>query len=747
MIGKTFSHYKIISQLGAGGMGEVFLAEDTKLDRQVAVKFLPAAMWNDPDAKQRLIREAKAASKLDHPNIVTIYGIEDSDGRLFIVMAHVAGTTLDKYLAANKRSFDGIVDLTLQVADGLQHAHEAGVVHRDLKPGNILVDDKGRVRILDFGLARMRGTARLTQVGSTVGTLAYSPPELVQGNDAEPTSDIYSLGVVLYQMLTGHLPFETDHEAALLYSILQDDPRPLTEYEPTIPANLQAVVLRCLQKKPEKRFPNCAALSKELKECRTVHTSDAKVQAPTDVPSIAVLPFVNRSRDEEDEYFSDGLADELLNMLTKIRGLRVAARASSFQFKGKNEDLGVIGRKLNVATLLDGTVRKSGNRVRITVQLVKVADGYQLWSETYDRTLEDIFAVQDDIAQSVVKELRTALLGEEADSNTSRALKAEVAKAAQGRGHDAEAHRLYLQARHFIDRMSEEDAARGIAYLKEALALDPSHAPAWVQLSRAYSLQAGFGWIPVLEGAQKAHEAVARALALAPDLAEAHVMLSNIQRLHDWDWKGAAESARRALELAPGSADALRAAGALAHVVCKFDEAADLYQRAVDQDPLSSGAYSQLGYVYRSMLRLPDAERAYRKSLELSPRRVSSHHVLSLVLADQGRFEEALRESSKEPADWARLTSLAYVHHLAGRKQESDEALGRLEAEFGLDSAFQIAAVHATRKEADAAFAWMERGYDQRDAGLPQVKCEPTFRPIHNDPRWPTFLKKLGLAD
>ncbi len=747
MIGQTVGHYKVTARLGAGGMGEVFLALDSKLDRKVALKFLPAAMWNDGEAKQRLIREAKAASKLDHPNVVTIHGIEESDERLFIIMAHVAGTTLDKYLANGSYSTDDLIALALQITDGLQHAHEAGVIHRDLKPGNILVDDKGRVRVLDFGLARMRGTSRLTHAGSTVGTLAYSPPELIQGNDAEPSSDIYSFGVVLYQMLSGHLPFETDHEAALLYSILRDEPRPLTDYDAAIPAKLQALVMRCLEKRPDKRYASCVMLSNELKECRSDHISGTHAKAASEIPSIAILPFVNRSRDEEDEYFADGLADELLNVLAKIRGLRVAARSSAFTFKGQQVTVGDVGRALNVGTVLEGSVRKSGNRVRISVQLVAVSDGYHLWSETYDRTLEDIFAVQDDIAQSVVKELRTALLGEEADSNSSRELKAEVAKAAKGRGHNAEAHRLYLQARHLLDRFSEGDTAKGMEYLKEALALDPSHAPAWVQLARGYSTQGGFGWVPVLEGARKAHEAVARALELAPDLPEAHVVLSSIKRIHDWDWKGAEASSRRAMELAPGSADVLGSMAALAHILCRFDESLELYQRALDQDPLNSSTYAQLGHIYRSLLRPADAARAYRKALELSPQRVSTHSVLSMVLVDEGRDAEAIAEAELETADWALLTARAYVNFKAGRLNEADAALRELEANHAVDSAFQIAAIHAARGEADAAFYWMDQGFELRDAGFPQVKCEPTFRTLHNDPRWPAFLKKMGLGD
>jgi TolB-like protein/Tfp pilus assembly protein PilF len=458
-----------------------------------------------------------------------------------------------------------------------------------------------------------------------------------------------------------------------------------------------------------------------------------------------VLPFANRSRAEEDEYFSDGLADELLNVLAKIRGLRVAARTSSSTFKGKDVTIADVGRALNVATVLEGSVRKAGNRVRIAVQLVKVADGYPLWSETYDRMLDDIFAVQDDIAQSVVKELRTTLLGQDPDSKASGEVKAEVAAAMKGCGGNTEAHRLYLQAKHLIDRLNPEDTTRGIQHLEEALAIDPEHAPAWVYLSRAHAIGAGYGWVPVREGFQRAREAVERALALAPDLAEAHVMLSQIQRTYEWDWKGADASSRRALEMAPGSADALRETGLLALELNRLEEGVDLLRRAVEQDPLSSHGYGRLGYAYRALGRLPEAAEAMRKALELAPQRISSHHVLAIILADQGRDAEALAEAKQEPAEWARLTSLVYIHHLAGRKTESDAALRKLIAECSGDSALQIAALHAARGETDEAFAWLERAFEQRDAGLCQMQCEPTFHSLHGDPRWRAMLKQVGF--
>ena len=478
--------------------------------------------------------------------------------------------------------------------------------------------------------------------------------------------------------------------------------------------------------------------------------ADTHAAVPThDVSSIAVLPFVNRSHDEEDEYFSDGLADELLNVLAKIRGLRVAARTSTFQFKGKNDDIAVIGRKLNVATVLEGSVRKSGNRIRISVQLVKVADGYHLWSQSYDRTLEDIFAVQDDIAQAVVKELRTTLLGEAADAKVDREVTAQVATAMKGRTTDPEAHRLYLQARHLVDRRERDDTAKAIGYLQQALDLDPAFALAWAELGGAYSGEAGSGWAPVIEGYARAREAVARALALEPELAEAHAQMGWIQMAHDWDWRGAEVSYRRALELAPGNALVLRRAGVLAMILGRLDEAIVLARQAVEQNPLSAGAYGTLGNSLHAADRLAEAEAeaAYRQALELAPQRTATRASLALVLLAQGRGEEALAEVLREPEEWARLCASAIIHHAAGRGDASEAALQALIAKYQVEAAYQVAMVYAMRGQADRAFDWLERAYVQRDSGLGKMKTDPPFRSLHADPRWDAFLHKMGLAD
>jgi TolB-like protein/Tfp pilus assembly protein PilF len=476
--------------------------------------------------------------------------------------------------------------------------------------------------------------------------------------------------------------------------------------------------------------------------------SAALSAAPTsEAPSIAVLPFVNRSHDEEDEYFSDGLADELLNVLAKIRGLRVVARSSAFTFKGKNATVAEVGRVLNVATVLEGSVRKAGNRLRISVQLVKVSDGYHLWSESYDRTLEDIFAVQDDITQSVVKELRNTLLGEAVDATAEKAASKAVAVAAKGRATDAEAHRLLLQARYFGDRNTREDTTKGIGYLKEALARDPEFAMAWAELGTMYSREADRGWAPLGAGYGRGREAVLRALALEPELAEGHVALGHIQLTHDWDWLGAEASCRRALALAPGSVPILRRAAVVIGWLDNLGEAIELCKRALAQDPLSTLAYNSLAsYLYRSG-RLTEAEAAYRKALELAPQRNTTHAHLALTLLAQGRGEEALAEALQEPEEWERLRSRAIIDHAAGRHVESEAALQELIAKHQRDFACQIAQVYAVCAEPDLAFAWLERAYVQRDPGLSQLKTHPLFRALHADPRWGEFLRKMGLAD
>jgi TolB-like protein/class 3 adenylate cyclase/Tfp pilus assembly protein PilF len=471
--------------------------------------------------------------------------------------------------------------------------------------------------------------------------------------------------------------------------------------------------------------------------------------APLDasVPSIAVLPFLNLSRDEENEYFADGLAEELLNVLSKIRGLRVASRTSAFHFKGKDVDIATVAQKLNVATVLEGSVRKSGKRVRITAQLVEVATDSHLWAETYDRELEDIFAVQDDIAQSVVKELRSALLGDKAAALANAAVKEEVQAAARGRGENVEAYRFYLQGRFFEDHFTREGSAKALEYYRRALEIDPQYALAHAGAARVYCDRAGAGWLPVAEGFGKAREAAQHALELDPDLAEAHAAMGAVRMFYDWDWQGADESLRRALELAPGNARILRSAAIVARSLGHLQQAVELLRRATALDPLGVPVHRTLAHTCHAAGLLDEAEAAARKALEINPNDARSQYGLGLTLLARGRLDEAQAAFEHEVYDPFRLLGLALVHHASGRDADSRAALEALIEKEADGSAYQIAQGYGGREETDPCFQWLERAFRQRDPGMAAVKFDPLLRGVHEDPRWQPFLQKMKLAD
>jgi TolB-like protein/class 3 adenylate cyclase/Flp pilus assembly protein TadD len=468
--------------------------------------------------------------------------------------------------------------------------------------------------------------------------------------------------------------------------------------------------------------------------------------AEADVPSIAVLPFVNLSRAEENEYFADGLAEELLTMLSKVRGLRVASRTSAFWFKGKDADLATVAQKLNVATVLEGSVRKAGNRIRITAQLIQVATDSHLWSETYDRELTDIFAVQDDIARSVVAELRAALLGEMPTVQSKARTAAEIAQHGQSRSGNPEAYRLYLQGKFLSSRHRPDDLARGGALLREALVLEPDYALAWVGLARVHRFDAQYSGTTVVVSYANARAAVQRALELAPDLVAAHIELAAI-RTSDWDWAGADVALARALELAPNDPDALAAAGNLARIRGRYADAIALAERAVALDPLDASHYLLLGVSQMGAGRLDRAERALRTAIDVAPGTGLVHARLARLRLIQGRHDEALAFLAQEPLEYMRLYMAALIEHAAGRPEAADRALEALLRDFSDTGAFQVAMVHAFRGETDAAFEWLERAYAQRDHGLHSVREHFHLRHLHADPRWPRFLAKMGLAD
>jgi adenylate cyclase len=461
--------------------------------------------------------------------------------------------------------------------------------------------------------------------------------------------------------------------------------------------------------------------------------SSAEAPGQAAEKSIAVLPFADMSAGKDQEYFADGLSEELLNLLAKLPELRVIGRTSSFQFKGRNEDLRVIGEKLNVAHILEGSVRKSGEKVRITAQLIRAADGSHLWSETYDRTLDDIFVVQDDIAGEVVKALKLTLLG--------------TALTARSKPQDSQAYNLALQGRFFLDRRGQKDLERAVDYFRRSRERDPDYAPAWAGLSQAYARQANSGFLPAADGYRQAREAAEKALALDPELVDAHLAMGSIHQTYDRDWAAADASVRRALELEPGSAEALRLASTQAVTLGRWSEAIELATKAIERDPLRPNSYNNLGLALLAVNRDTEAEAAFRKALELNPDGAIRHYEIGRALLLQGKADAALREMQQETDEGWRLSGLPLVFHALGRRSESDAALAALKDKYAGDSAYQIAEVHAFRGEADLAFEWLERAYNQRDGGVSEIKGDRLMRGLVGDPRYKAFLRKLKLPE
>jgi TolB-like protein/thioredoxin-like negative regulator of GroEL len=578
-----------------------------------------------------------------------------------------------------------------------------------------------------------------------LGTVPYMAPEQLRGETADARTDVFAFGVLLFEVLTGRRPFNGASEAELCSAILRDPPPSVNSIRPDLPESLERIVERCLEKRADDRFQNAKELGDALRLAseggKEVFAALAPISPGT--PSIAVLPFVNTTRDEENDYFADGLSEELLNVLTRVRGLRVASRTSAFFFKGKDVDLETVARRLNVATILEGSVRKAGKRVRITADLIHVASDTRLWSQTYDRELDDIFAVQDDIAQAVVTELRAALLPLEHEPRRD-AVKAEVEAAAKGRGDNAEAYRLCLQGRFFVDRYTQSSIAKGIAHYQHALSLDPDYGLAWTGLSVAYASQSRQGFAEPADAFGRAREAAERALESEPDLPEAHLVMGLVRMDYDWDWAGAESSLQHAFELAPGKAEIVSVAADLMLTVGRLEDAIELSRRAVMLDPLSVTAYKNLGRHCFYAGRFDEAEAALTKMLEIAPQGGLARYLLGYVHLMQGRTDEALAEFEEEPIPKFRLLGLTLAHHAQGREAQSDAALQELIDRESVVGPCQIAWAYAYRGDVDRAFEWLEKARVRRDAPS-WLARHPTLRSLHGDPRWQRFLNSMGL--
>jgi len=747
--GMMVSHYKVEKKLGEGGMGEVYLAEDTKLKRRVALKFLPAQYASDAEFKERFKREAQAAAALNHPNIITIHEVAEYENKPYIAMEYVEGESLKDLIAQKDLHISKIIDIAMQICQGLAKAHEAGIVHRDIKPQNILMDKDGRARIVDFGLARLKRDVMLTQTGSTLGTVAYMSPEQAQGKEVNHRSDIFSLGVVLYEMITGQLPFKGEHEAALVYSIVNENPEPLARYKSDVPGELQRIVEKGMEKNREMRYQHVDDLQADLSKLREEVKSGVTktlVTRATPSPSIAVLPFTNLSADKEQEYFCDGMAEEIINALTHVEGLHVVARTSAFAFKGKHEDIREIGRQLNVKTLLEGSVRKAGNRLRITAQLVNVVDGYHLWSEKYDRDIGeeycpgDIFAIQDGISLAVVDKLKVKLLG------------GEKAKLVKRHTKDIDAYNLYLKGRFFWNKRTQEGYQKSLEYFQRAIERDPSYALAYAGTADCYDLLGWYDYLPPEEAFPRAKAAAEKALEVDETLAEANASLGWISANYDWDWLAAESKYKRAIELNPSYATVHQWYAEYLSYMGRHDESIAEAKRAQELDPLSIIINNDLGQVLYYARQYDRAIEQLQKVLELDPDFIIAHFFLAFLYAQKAMYEEAIAEVQKAMnlsggGDLLMVAQLGTIYSSSGRRDEAKKVLDELYqlSKQRYVSPFYIALIYVGLRQKNQAFEWLEKAYEERDHWLETLKVHPMLDSLRSDPRFTKLLKKMRL--
>ncbi len=706
--GSNLGPYSILAELGHGGMGVVYTARDPRLDRQVAIKVLPPDLTRDDSAKQRFLQEAKAASALDHPNICTIHEInETDDGQLYLVMAHYEGETLKQRIERGPLTVDEAVDVATQVGRGLAEAHGAGIVHRDIKPANLLMATSGVVKILDFGLAKLAGTDAATQTRTAVGTVAYMSPEQARGEEVDDRTDIWSLGVVLYEMLSGRQPFDGDNLLAVSKAILERQPPSLAGGA----SSLSGVVSRALHKDQTQRYQIVADLLVALGKATGPAASRATGEA--DVPSIAVLPFDNMSTDPENEFFADGISEDIITTLGRIEGLRVAARGSAFSFKGKHVDPREVGQKLRVKTVLEGSVRKAGTRLRITAELVNVEDGYQLWSERYDRQLEDIFDIQDEIARTIAERLEVALTGGAQTPLAPRATDNIKAYEAYLKGRGL----LYRRGRFILD---------GLKCFEDAVALDPNYALAWAGLADGRSTLGYYGLGAPHETIPQAKDAATRAVELDDSLAEAHCAFALATLLHDFDVSTARREFLRAMELNPKypQARAWYALFFLATVEGKFDEAVATMTPVVEQDPLSGYNRAVHSFLLAFTGRHDEALAEALAAVELDPESLLSHWDLQLSYTFAGRYPEAIAAGHAALAVTGRhpwpLFSMGLTYAEWGKPAEArvlhDELMTRAKGQWV--SPAVCACTAATAGLTDEAMTLIARALEERDPFL-----------------------------
>ena len=723
-------------------MASVYLAEDLKHGRKVAIKVLLPDSTHAYEPK-RFLREIRIAARLSHPQILPVHDSGECDGMLYFVMPYAGCETLrDRLVREGSLPLDAALRITRAVATALGYAHRHNVIHRDIKPENILLQE-GEPVVADFGVATAISAAGgdnvyITDRGFAVGTPAYMSPEQASAErDLDGRSDLYSLGCVLFEMLTGQPPFTGSSPRKTMARHAVEPAPPIRTLRPTVPLSVDLALQRALAKAPEERFPTMAEFCEAL-------VAPVPVPAPVvgagDNRAIAVLPFINSSADPANEYFSDGMTDELITALSKVEGLQLASRTSVFALKNLREDVRSIGARLNVSAVLEGTVRRSGNRLRITVQLSSVSDGRTLWSERYDREMADVFAIQDEIAQTIVRTLRATLLGDLGDPTPVRYTA------------NVRAYSLYLKGRFWWNRRTQAGIKEGIRYFEQAIDEDPSYALAYSGLADSYALDLDYRGAPVAEGMERAKAEARKAIALDETLAEAHTSLGWVTFIYDWDWAGAGREFSRAIQLNPRYSVARQWHSWYLAAMGRFDEALADGRTAIDLDPASVSIRRSMGWLLYYARQYDAALEHLRRALAMNPTAEETHRLLGLVYLQQGMYDDAAT-AFKEALGHSEHDALAFagLGHVAARRGREDEARAVLEelhqrAKARYISPVAQAGLYVTLGEVDMAFEWLEKAYHDRRGWLAYLKIEPMLDDLRPDPRFQRLVERMRLT-
>ncbi len=741
--GRSLGPYEIGPLLGAGGMGAVYRARDSRLKREVALKVLKI---DSPEARLRFEREAHTVAALNHPNIVTIYSVENVDGVPFLTMELVAGHALNGLVPPGGLPRERVLEFATQMAEAVAAAHRKGIIHRDLKPSNVMVSGDGHIKILDFGLAKALPatgqssddeTKDATRAGIALGTMAYMSPEQARGEPLDERSDLFSLGLVIFEMATGRRPFTGPTDVAALAALL-DRPAPAIG-DPF--ADLDVVLSRALAKHPQTRYSRAEELLYDLKALKagSGSTMTRPVARPSG-PSVAVLPFVNMTADPDQEYFCDGMAEELISALSRIKGLAVAARTSSFQFKGQASDIRQVGERLRVQTVLEGSVRKMGNRLRIGAQLVNTADGYQIWSERYDRTLDDVFAIQDDIASSITRHLEVAL-GTSPASHLVTPLTENL-----------EAYHLYLRGRYLSYQLANvaESLMGALDCFTRAVALDPAFAEAHAGVADANIMLGYYTILPSAQAARQALAAAERAVALDPAMPEGYSALGWVKACYGLDMATAEADLRRAIELGPSHVPARCYLGVYLFAVGRFSESVAVLQECLARDPSFLVARFSLCHAHVAARNFDEAVREMALVQELAPDLPGIRWYQALALGGRGDYDAAVTAATEglRLAHGAPLFAgqLALMHALAGQRDAAETILAELTAS-GYASAYLLALVHGALGRLDDGFALLHRAIDDHNDNVSLMAVDWRFDPFREDPRFRGLLTRLHLPD